>query len=264
MTAQLLAEEFLKDLQNLKQHEKVLEAAQNLEKALVSNNRLLMQLQLKAYVETLSDIILESSTKVITAETFTSLGDKGKAVMVRDYLSLGPKLGYAEAATATTKVYRELLKSSGITASPVAGKMDPERLKGAVAGSIKHAIENDGKLESTLKDSFSQLIRAGNRDTVDETSRKVKSRTGDSILVQRVTGADPCKYCEDHSGVWFHADSQDTFSRYHDNCKCRIDMKIGKLTSAEKALDPNEYSYDEIRAAGDSELEDIDDFEDFD
>lgn len=264
MNAELLAKEFLEDLKNVKQHEKVLEAAARLEKAIASNNRTLMQVELKTYVEVLSDIVLEATDKVITADAFTALGDKGKGVMIRDYLSLGPKLGYAEASTATTNVFRELLKSEGLTLSPVAGKMDPERLKGAVAGSIKHAIENDGKLETTMRDSFSQIIRAGNRDTVDETSRKVEKRTGDYILVQRITGADPCKYCEDNAGVWFHADSHESFSRYHDHCKCRLDMKIGKLTEAEKALEPIVDSYDDVRGAGSSSIDDFDDFDDFD
>lgn len=258
MTVEVIAKDFLEELKNFKQNEKVLEAAGNLEKALVSGNRVLMQLQLKVYTETLVDILSESTNKVIATEAFTALGDKQKATLIRDHLSMAPKLGYAESSTATMKVFRNLLKDSGITTSPVAGQMDPERLKGAVAGSIKHALENDGKLETTMRDSFSQLIRAGNRDTVDETSRKVRDRTGDSILVQRVTGADPCAYCKDHSGVWFHADSQDSFARYHDHCKCRIDMKIGQLSPAEKNL--SGIGYDEFK----KESAAIDDFEEFD
>jgi hypothetical protein len=263
LTARRLAKEFLEDLQKVKKDKRFLEAAENLEKALLTDNRILMQLQLKAYVETLSDIILESSTRIVSTETFTSLADKEKATLIREYLSLGPKLGYTEAADATQKVYRELLKSSGVTASPVTGTLDSERLKGAVAGSIKHAIENDGKLERSITNSFAQIIRAGNRDTVDETSRKVKSRTGDSILVQRVTGADPCGYCVEHSGVWFEADSQETFSRYHDNCKCRLDLKIGKLSAAEKVLKPVDNTYDDFKKSGTSDIDDFDDFEDF-
>jgi hypothetical protein len=257
MSEKELAKGFLENLKNLSKDKKLSQASKTIENSIVSGNRVAMQQALDQYVNHLSDIVLGHATQVIQTPAFAALDAEGKATMIRKYLSMGAKVGYAESSTATLKVYQELLKSVGLVTSPAPGKMDPERLKGAVAGSIKHAIADDGRLETSMRDSFNQIIRSGTRDTIAATSAKIEAKTGQSILVKRMTGSDPCKYCADHSGTWFKADTHENFSRYHDSCKCHIEMKVGQLSRAERALE-DEYSSDDFRQG--SEI--IDDFED--
>lgn len=247
MSEKLLAKGFLDNLKNLNKNPKLKTSSKNIEKSIISGNRVAMQIALDQHVGHLSDIVLDLATEVTKSSAFAALDDSGKATMIRKYLSMGAKVGYAESSTATLKVYKELLKSVGLVTSPVPGKMNADRLSGAVAGSIKHAIDDDGRLETSMRDSFNQIIRSGTRDTIAATSAKIESKTGSAILVQRVTGANPCKYCDDHSGVWFSADTHESFSRYHDHCKCRIEMKIGKLSKAEKSLENMGDSYDAFK-----------------
>lgn len=264
MSEKALAKDFLENLKNLNKNPKLKTSSKSIEKSILSGNRVEMQIALDQYVDHLSDIVLDQATGIVKSSAFAALDDDGKANLIRKYLSMGAKVGYAESSTATLKVYKELLKSVGLVTSPVPGKMDADRLKGAVAGSIKHAIDDDGRLETSMRDSFNQIIRSGARDTIAATSAKIEASTGQSILVQRVTGADPCKYCDDHSGVWFSADTHESFSRYHDHCKCRLEMKIGKLSKAEKALENMGDSYDQFKQDVASVDDDFDDFEIFD
>lgn len=126
------------------------------------------------------------------------------------------------------KVYQELLKNVGVTSAPVSGILNADRLKGAVAGSIKHAIADDGRLQTSMRDSFRQLIRSGNLDTVEATSKKVELRTGKIMWVRRVvTSSKACDFCHLLAGTWFKAsDGKAAPRQFHDSCTCKLEMKI--------------------------------------
>lgn len=256
VSARDLARELLDSFQGLSRDVRVVESLKKLDKAASFGNERELQRLLNVHVNLLSDIVLESSVRTVVDPRFAVLSDVSKAKVIREYVSLGVEQGFSEAAKAAYDVNVLILKSGGVTVLPEYGVIDQERLKGAVSGSITHAIDNDlERLSTTMTDSFSQIIRSGSRSTTEATTKKVQEKTGAVMLIQRVTGSSrPCEYCIKHSGEWFRASSDAATQayRFHDSCRCRIEMKVEVEEKDEFYLDDeDDFDFDDI------DLEDV-------
>lgn len=165
---------------------------------------------------------------MILSEIFENLSNADKADFVRNYLAPGVAEGNRLTSVLTYEVLNKSLNSKGLLFSPVAASLDEQRLKDVVAGGLAWIIDKQDTQAgvNTLHSGFQQVIDSGVRNTIVETSKKVKSNTGSFLKGSRViVGNNPCDFCRALSVGDFDLVNETIESmKFHDHCNCRIKL----------------------------------------
>lgn len=165
---------------------------------------------------------------MVLSEIFENLSNKDKADFVRTYLTQGVVESNRLASVLAYEALNKTLNNRGLLFSPVNAPLDEQRLKDVVAGGLAWMIDKQDTQAgvNTLHSGFQQVIDSGVRNTIVETSKKVKSNTGSFLKGSRViVGSNPCDYCRALAvGDFDLVNEAIENMKFHDHCNCRIKL----------------------------------------
>lgn len=185
-------------------------------------------LQLNKINRRVDSIVNKSAKKVLNSKDFKILSDKEKADIIRDVVSIAPRSGYAKNVKAAEKVMLKFLKDNGMGIAPVAMPFNEERLDNAIRSIITQVLNEDegGRSLNIIRDAFENISSSGSRGVFEATVDIIKERFNVNLVSKRmITDVDACDYCKSFENKnWVI--TRDDFYRFHDNCKCYIQVSI--------------------------------------